>query len=476
MKKPWSTFSVALATVALAACSGASSSSVVTPAGRMPSARTAYSSSPIQHIVIIFQENRTFNNLFATFPGVTGTTVGKEIINGHAVNINLKETNLSGQRNLNHAYPGFLTAYDNGKNDAFNEVKFPSSGKTENSAPYVYVNPAQIAPYWTLAEQYGLANAMFATQGSASFPAHQDIIRGGTCLGYSTACSSPSQSSVSLIDNLPYTGAWGCDSPHGTNTTLITSTLKVERNQGPFPCTSSFPYGGYQYDTLRDLLDAHSVSWKYYTPQLDSSGAIWDAFDVISPVRFGPEWGTNVNWPETNVLNDISNGQLPAMSWVIPSSQNSDHPHNGSDTGPSWVASIVNAVGQSQYWNSTAIIIAWDDWGGFYDPVPPPLPRDNQGGPGLRVPMLVVSPYSRVGSGSQGGYVSNTFYQFGSIIRYVEDTFNLGRLGTTDQTSNSIADMLNYNQSPRQFHTIGSKYSRAYFLHQKPSRRPVDDE
>lgn len=228
--------------------------------------------------------------------------------------------------------------------------------------------------------------------------------------------------------------------------------------------------------TLRDLFDAASpaITWKYYTPALHRPGGIWSAFDVISSVRNGPEWATNVISPETTVLTDIANGNLAQMSWVIPDGTESDHPGNGADDGPSWVASVVNAVGESQYWSSTAIIITWDDWGGFYDPVPPP-PRDNQGGPGFRVPMILVSPYARETSASQPGYISQTTYEFGSIVRFVEDTFNLGRLGTTDGTTNSIDDMFDFYQYPRQFQTVGSKYSREYFVHQKPSRMPVDD-
>ena len=89
---------------------------------------------------------------------------------------------------------------------------------------------------------------------------------------------------------------------------------------------------------------------------------------MIWPVRNGPEWGTNVSWPETNIFNDISNGALPAVSWVIPDDADSDHPGNPAvDNGPSWVASVVNAVGQSRYWNSSVIVVLWDDWGGIYD-------------------------------------------------------------------------------------------------------------
>jgi len=132
-------------------------------------------------------------------------------------------------------------------------------------------------------------------------------------------------------------------------------------------------------------------------------------------------------------------------------------------------------AGTGKFTSATVIIVVWDDWGGLYDPVAPPALND-QGGPGFRVPMLVISPYVIAGSGSQGGYVSNTVYGFGSIIRFVEDTFNLGRLGTTDSTSNSIADMLDFSQAPRSFTSIPSQYKKSYFLRQKPSGLPVDTE
>jgi phospholipase C len=451
--------------VVLAACASPSSSSSIPKAG-VPFIKSASGSTPIAHVVLIVQENRTFNNLFATFPGATGATVGQERVGKQTQSIGLKETRLGGKRNLNHNYMGYLTAYDKGKMDGFDDVKFIRNGRPEGASPYVYVNPNDIAPYWTMAEQYGLANAMFTTQGSASFPAHQDLIRGGTEI----------DATASMIDNLPYTGqAWGCDSAPGSKTSLITTKLKYERNAGPFPCSSGFPSSGTGYETLRDLLDAQSLSWKYYTPKIGDSGGIWDAFDVIAPVRNGPEWSTDVSSPSTNIFSDITNGELATMSWVVPDATNSDHPGSGGDKGPSWVASIVNAIGQSQYWNSTAIIVVWDDWGGFYDPVKPP-PHDNQGGPGFRVPMILISPYAREAVPSQPGYISNTVYEFGSIVRFVEDTYELGRLGTTDETTTSIADMLDFAQSPRPFQPIGSKYSRSFFLHQKPSREPVDTQ
>jgi hypothetical protein len=174
--------------------------------------------------------------------------------------------------------------------------------------------------------------------------------------------------------------------------------------------------------------------------------------------------------PQTNILKDVSGGKLPAVSWVIPDATDSDHPGYSSDKGPSWVSSIVNAIGSSSYWNSTAIIIVWDDWGGFYDPVAPPTPFDTQGGPGFRVPMIVVSPYVPQGE------ISNTPYEFGSILQFVENNWGLGCLGTTDCTATSIADMFQFNKKARKFKQVQSKYPASYFLHEKPSGLPVDTQ
>jgi phospholipase C len=460
------TAAAGLAVATLAGCNGASQSIPPTAAGTKTGgikAHSGTSNSPIQHIVLIIQENRTFNNLFATFPGATGSTTGLETIgtgsHRRTEQVQLEETRLYDRQDPNHSYTAFLTGYDGGQLDGFNRIK-PYGGKgTEGTGPYKYTNPNGVQPSW------GLANAMFQTQGSESFDAHQDLIRGGTEIN----------ATASLIDNPPYGhGVWGCDSPTGTVTSLITTNLQLEKQQGPFPCTTSFPTSDNNYLTLRDLLDAKYLSWKYYAPAIGQDGGIWSAFDVIAPVRYGPEWYTNVSSPPTNIFNDISSGNLAALTWVVPDGADSDHPGNGSDTGPSWVSSVVNAVGESQYWKTTAVIVVWDDWGGFYDPVPPPLPRDNQGGPGFRVPMIVISPYARQTSASQAGYISNTVYEFGSIVQFIEDTFNLGRLGTTDETTNSMSDMFDFYQYPRPYQTVKSKYSKEYFIRRGPTHTPVD--
>jgi phospholipase C len=423
-------------------------------------------STPIQHIVVMVQENRTFNTLFATFPGATGTTTGLQRIGkgkkAKTVTVNLAEVNLESKRNLNHLYVSYRIAYRGGNMDAFNQIIYTSNGKPEGNKPYVYVNPAQVQPYWTIATQYGLADMMFQTQGSGSFTAHQDLIRGGTAI-------DPTES---LIDDPTSSAAWGCNARPGTKTNLITTKLVYEHVKGPFPCTSDFPSSGANYETLADLFAKAGITWKYYAPpeKLGTPGALWNGFAVISSLFNNPsEWNQHVISPPQQVITDAQNGKLPQVAWVIPDAINSDHPAYGSDKGPSWVAQVVNGIGQSPAWSSTAIIVVWDDWGGFYDEVKPPK-LDKQGGPGFRVGMIVASPYVPANE------ISHTAYGFGSIIRYIEDNWNLGSLGTTDATSTSIADMFNYGQKPRKFKLIPAKYSREFFLHQKPSGLPLDDQ
>ena len=139
------------------------------------------------------------------------------------------------------------------------------------------------------------------------------------------------------------------------------------------------------------------------------------------------------------------------------------------DTGPQWVASIVNAIGESSAWNSTAIVVVWDDWGGYFDHVAPPQ-LDYQG-LGFRVPMLVLSPYAKT-----VGYVSHTQYEFGSILRFIERNWDLKSLGTTDVRSNSIGDMFDFQIAPRAFAAVPGSRSPSYFETRSPSFDPPDDE
>ena len=429
-----------LLAVLAAGCSGSfgTGSSGVFPASQNAREQST-SRGKIAHVVIVIQENRSFDDFFATFPGADGATSG-QIHTG--ATYPLKKSGLIQIPDLCHSYQCYRWAYDDKKMDGFDlgAALVGASGLD----PYQYVDPAQIRPYWVLARRYVLADRMFQTEGSSSFTAHQDLIAGSTQF-------APDEAVVDVPTSLP----WGCDAPAGTTTASITRFGVYDPRGGPFPC--------YTYRTLRDVLDAKGVSWKYYTPSIDpvqNGGRIWDAFDAIDAVRNGPEWTTDVSSPNTNLFSDLTSGTLPAVSWVIPQGGDSDHPGYKSDTGPSWVAQVVNAIGTSKYWSSTAIVIVWDDWGGMYDHVPPP--QLGFGGLGFRVPMLVVSPYAK------RGYISHTQYEFASILKFAEDNWRLGRIGRNDRRATSIADCFDFSQAPRKFAPISAKYGLEYFLKRPP--------
>ena len=181
----------------------------------------------------------------------------------------------------------------------------------------------------------------------------------------------------------------------------------------------------------------------------------------------GQDW-TNIIANPAQVLKDIANGQLANVSWVIPNAPASDHPHENNGSGPSWVASIVNAVGSSSYWESTAIFVTWDDWGGWYDHVAPPVINSYEYG--LRVPLIVISPYAIP------GYVSHVTHDFSSILKFVETVFNLPTLGFGDQYSDDLTDCFNFGQKPSVFRKISAPLDGNYFLNDKtPLRAPDDD-
>jgi phospholipase C len=273
--------------------------------------------------------------------------------------------------------------------------------------------------------------------------------------------------------------AWGCDATSGTVTSLLETDGTVSINGGPFPCFT-------QFHTMADTMDNNvpKVSWRYYAPSPTNwgNGGIWSAFDAISNVRNGPDWAANVISPPKQILTDIDNGTLKNVTWVIPDFKNSDHAGSLSDSGPSWVASVVNKIGGSKFWKTSAIVVLWDDWGGWYDNVPPS--QLDFRGLGIRTPMLIISPYAIAGQGA-GGYISHYQFEPGSILKFIENAFNLpslasrygSSLGYTDDRATGIGVAFDFTQTPRPFGTpIPTTYGESYFLNQSPSAVPPDDD
>lgn len=410
------------------------------------------SAGKIQHVVVIFQENRTPDNLFHGLPGADIANSG---VNSQGKVIRLTPMSLTAPYDLGHVHWAFLQMYDHGKMDGADKIGvgcFKGAVRCPPPNPqFVYVPASEARPYLQMAERYTFGDRMFQTNQGPSFPAHQFIISG---------TSAPTATSdLFAAENPGYPNGrsgpdpfWhtGCTAPSSEAVLLI----------DPSGHESSAQYPCFEHPTLADLLDARRISWRYYTP---SAGMIWTAPNAIRHLRLGADWDRNVILKSTQVLKDISNRQLPAVSWVIPDGRSSDHPGNDG-SGPSWVAAIVNAIGQSQYWSDTAIFLTWDDWGGFYDHVAPPIYNSYEYG--FRVPLIVVSPYAKP------HYVSHETHDFGSILRFIEENFGLPTLGYADSRADNLSDCFDFDQVPLSFEKIRAPLGARHFLE---DRRPPTD-
>jgi phospholipase C len=443
---------------------GSSSSPHSSPPGPPPPP----TSQKIQHVVVIFQENRTPDNLFQD-PNLIarGADIASSGMNSQGQTIPLTPRPLADVYELQHSHGAFLAMYDKGKMDGADKIraicKNSAVGCLPSNPQFVFVNPSEVAPYFQLAEQYTFGDRMFQTNQGPSFPAHQYIISGTSA----PAAPPDPNSNLFVSENTPFLDA-GCTAPPTTVVKVIDPT--GSESQTMYPC--------FEHPTLTDLLNTKSISWRYYTP---SPISIWTGPNAIqhmcgpnfpppnATACIGSDWTNNVVLHQTQVLNDIANGQLGDVSWVIPSGQTSDHPIFNDGSGPSWVASIVNAIGTSQYWSNTAIFITWDDWGGFYDHVPPSSIA-NSYEYGFRVRLIVVSPFVKA------GYISHVTHDFGSILKFIEETYSLPSLGYADSRADDLSDCFNFNQAPLTFHPIAAQFDANHFLNDPRPPSDLDDD
>ncbi len=410
--------------------------------GPSPSPTPATNATTIQHIIVIMQENRTTDNLFNGFPGAD--TVQTATQKGQTVT--LQPVPLEEGWDVDHSHIGWVKSYDNGLMDNFarSDQAYPAP-----NFPYAYVPQSETVPLFTLAKAYTFGDRMFQSNTGASFVAHQYMIAG---------------QSGEAVEN-PSAAPWGCDAPTGTTVALIGPN--GTELPGPFPC--------FDYQTIADLLDAKGVTWKYYTvplgpvgEPLPDKGDIWSAFQAIHHIRYGPDWTNNVITPPTQFFTDLQSGKLAQVTWIMPAYSYSDHAGPGATAdGPDWVADLVNAVGASSYWKSTAIFIAWDDWGGWYDHVVPPQ-VDNMG-LGARVPLIIVSPYAK------RGYISEKPHEFSGFLTYMEETFNLPNLGMRDAKADDFIDCFDYTQTPQAYTAVPVKNGPSYYVGKKDLSPPDDD-
>ncbi len=457
-------------------CSGIS-----TPATATTATTTAVSTSKIQHVVIIFQENRTPDNLFQDPVLIgRGADIAGSGVNSQDQTIALGPIDLANNYDLDHSHNAFVEMCDLNPStnvcamDGADKVYAVCAPGAANCPPpnpqFMYVKPAQVQPYFQMAEQYTFADRMFQTNQGPSFPAHQFIISGTSAPGATSPVFAAENTSASPA---------GCFAPPSETVAMIDAG----------GAESSTMYPCFEHATLTDLLESKGASWRYYTSA--GAGSIWTGPNAIqhmcgpnaappnATACTGSDWTSNVVQPSAQnpvpVLTDIASGQLAAVSWVIPDGQESDHALANDGSGPSWVAAIVNAIGNSPYWSNTAIFITWDDWGGWYDHVAPKVVNDGVSWGsgyvyGFRVPLIVVSPYAR------SAHISHVIYDFGSILKYVEQNFGLPSLGYADTPADGLSDCFDYSQPPIAFQTIAAPLPAQHFLLDKrPPTDPDDD-
>jgi phospholipase C len=370
----------------------------------------------IKHVIVIMQENRSFDTYFGTFPGADGIPAGACVPNPKT-NQCVKPFHDPHDKNFGgpHGASNASADIDGGKMDGFIQQEQLGSRKAckNNFDPACSLNQQQpdvmgyhdardIPNYWTYAEQFVLQDHMFEPNASWSLPEHLFMVS-----EWSARCSQQGN-------------PMSCQ-----NALQNPDSLGQRRQQG----AEKRP--DYAWTDLTYLLHKANVSWAYYVadgtqpdceddamfcqpkPQHAGTPEIWNPLPYFDTVRQDGELG-NIQ-QLSQFYSAAKNGTLPAVSWIVPNGKNSEHPPALVSTGQAYVTSLINAIMRSPGWDSTAIFLAWDDWGGFYDHIVPPVVDQN--GYGLRVPGLVISPYAKK------GYIDHETLSFDAYVKFIEDDF-----------------------------------------------------
>jgi phospholipase C len=373
---------------------------------------------PVKHVVFVMKENRTFDHMFGRFPGTDGVTVGVD----RGTERPLTRASMQGIPDIDHSYPAAVTAFARGRMDGFVQ-----NTQSELNA-YTQFWPGDLPNYWHWARRFVLGDNFFTSALGPSFPNHLYSIAaqsGGTH-------DNPVQDMKEVDEVLRTTGmwkAWGCDS-------LDDAYVGIRHPEGferVFPC--------FGFETLGDRLSDAGIPWAYYSATPEQNGYIWSAYDAMHTFRSDRRlWRRHV-FPVDNVIDDIHAGRLPPVTWITPRFEVSDHPGYSICHGENWTTAVVNAVMRSRMWPDTAIFITWDDYGGFYDHVRPP--RADDFGLGMRVPLLVISPYAREGD------VTHEQGEFSSILRFIEDNWGLPHMTERDGRATPMLSAFDFDQPPR---------------------------
>lgn len=394
----------------LGAIASASPATAQTPASRSDQDGI----QKIRHVIVIMQENRSFDHYFGTFPGADGLPLGSPAVclpdpaTNQCDRLFVDHSDLNG--GAPHSADAATRAIDGGKMDGFVAVAAaaaekqcrnptdPNCGEGGGKTPsrvMAYHTQSDIPNYWAYAKAFVLQDRMFEPVASYSLPSHLYMVS-----GWSAQCSDPKAPTSCRSDRVRNRPSPDIDTP-------------------------------YAWTDLTWLLNRNHVSWAYYLDggpaqngqrNVRHSGnrgvpAIWNVLPKFADVHEDGQLGNVQNLD--SFFAALNTGTLPAVSWIAPNSRDSEHPPSLVSVGQSYVTHIINAVMRSPEWNSTAIFLAWDDWGGFYDHVPPP--GVDALGYGIRVPGIVISPYAK------RGFVDHQTLSFDGYLKFIEDDFLSGQ-------------------------------------------------
>jgi phospholipase C len=419
----------------------------------------------IEHIVIIIQENRTFDNIFHGFSEPSGAKAdyAEYGCGQNGQQLALASIPFENLASFNNSHAIFEQEYDNGKMDGF----YAANGATQyaSTANYgiSYLPQTEVQPYFDMATSGALAERYFHGTSAPTYPSHLAFVAGST-----TFDASPAHRVIANPTGL----SAGCGDPNKDTVGVLDTD-----NPTAAPVVSCFT--GVQ--TITDLLDDAGVGWQFYAfpttlPDEPAVGVLNEGYGYDGMYSYAQDYA-KANFAQTNLTPSesfIANAQtsLAPVTWVTPDGLDTDHPGGSTTAGPAWVEACVDAVGESRFYSNTAIFVTWDDWGGLYDHV---VPQQKYApyGLGFRIPLIAISPYARTGT------LIDTQLEPGSLLRFIEETFGLPSLGRQDATANSVDDMFDFSKAPAAFTPIVSaskRYPASYFLHRTPSGLPIDDD
>ncbi len=451
-RAPLVTIAVAAAALLIAACtsspparqaaagpSGQTGAGTPQPAGSplpSPLPQAIPANQAIKHVIFVVKENRSFDSYFGAYPGADGASTG---VTFDGKTVPLKKAPDVEPHDISHGFSNGLESIDGGKMDGFSLI-----GGNEDMAGFVQHSRTSMPNYWAYADRFVLADHFFTSQFGATYPEHLYVAAAQSNLivdNKSTAdhpgnyCDDPTEYSSKFRQGLTPKQEAHIQfleqhiNEAGMRDALVTYWTSIRL------C--------FDMKVLPDELEKTGVSWKYYV----TDDRWQDVLQSIRHVRYGPMWD-KVQDP-SNFLADVKAHRLPQVSWLIPPEPYNEHPGSGVSVcaGENWTVQQLNAVMRSPYWANTVIVVVWDDFGGFYDHVPPP--QYDIMGLGPRTPALIISPWTRAGTNPDGGSIDHTTYEFSSVLRLIEDLFGLAPLTDRDRTADPLSGALDFASPPR---------------------------